>query len=232
MRVLVIEDDPATAGFICQQLQQRGYAADEVGDGGEAYERARDGDYDLIILDVLLPTLDGVSLCRQLRKDGNAVPVLMLSRAGSIDHRVAGLNAGANDYLVKPFAMRELVARLRALARASSQGGQTQLTVGDLTLDLVTRAAERSGDAIHLTEREFALLKVLMRRAGETVSRATLAAEVWGYDFDYRSNVVEAYISRLRSKIDQPFSTPLIHTDRGAGYRIAAPDGKASPSRA
>lgn len=221
MRVLVVDDDAATAAYLCQRLQENGYHAESSGDGRDAYEKASSTRYDFIVLDVVLPSLDGLTLCRRLRRDGQTVKILMLSQATAVDDRVAGLDAGANDYLDKPFAFRELLARLHALERAG-RDDPTILRVGALELDLINHTAVRSDRPIELTEREFSLLELLMQHAGESLSRTMIVSQVWGGNFMPDSNLVDVYISRLRRKIDDPFSVPLIETVHSIGYRLIA----------
>lgn len=222
MRVLVVEDEHKIAAFIKRGLEENAYAVDVAYDGDEGYEWARNFPYDIIILDVMLPKMDGITLCKRLRADGNTAAILMLTAKDEVDDRVAGLDAGADDYLVKPFAFRELLARLRALRRRNSEQRTTQLQVGDLTLDLVTHQASRNGQTIDLTAKEFALLELLMRHPNQVLSRTVIAEHVWDYDFYSQSNIVDVYIRYLRKKIDEPFDSKLIQTVRGAGYRLAA----------
>jgi DNA-binding response OmpR family regulator len=193
-------------------------------DGKEGYEWARNFDYDCIVLDIMLPKMDGLELCRRLRQEGNSTNILILTAKDTVDDRVAGLDAGADDYLVKPFAFRELLARMRALRRRSSDQRTTRLQVGDLTLDLVAHQAERQGQPITLTAKEFALLEFLMCHPNQILSRTVIAEHVWGYNFRHQSNVVDVYIWYLRRKIDDPFDVPLIQTVRGMGYRLEKPE--------
>jgi heavy metal response regulator len=224
MRVLVVEDEQKIAAFIKRGLEENAYTVDVAYNGEDGYEWASNFAYDFIVLDVMLPGMDGIALCQRLRQEGNTVPVLMLTARDTVDDRVAGLDAGADDYLVKPFAFRELLARLRALRRRHSEQRTTTLQVSGLTLDLVTHQAERQGEMIELTAKEFALLEMLMHYPNQTLSRTVIAEHVWGYDFHHESNIVDVYIRYLRRKIDDPFEPKLIQTVRGMGYRLAAPD--------
>lgn len=224
MRVLAVEDEHKITAFIKRGLEENAYAVDVAYDGEEGYDWARSFDYDFIILDVMLPKMDGISLCRRLRQEGNRANILMLTARDSIDDRVAGLDAGADDYLVKPFAFRELLARLRALARRGSEQRTTVLQVGDLRLDLMTHQAERGGHKTDLTAKEFALLELLMRHPNQVLSRTIIAEHVWDYDFYSQSNVVDVYIRYLRRKIDDPFPEKMILTVRGMGYRLVEPE--------
>ncbi len=220
MDVLVIEDDARIARLIERALVEAGYRVDVVGDGVAGLAGATQGDYNLIVLDVLLPRLDGVEVCRRLRQRGVRTPVLMLTARDAVSDRVRGLDAGADDYLVKPFALDELRARLRALQRRDAHLAEEAITVGDLTLDPARRSAERAGQHIELTEREWALLAYLARHAGQVLSEAEIIEHVWGYDTEATSNVVEVYIHYLRNKVDRGFSRPLIRTVRGVGYTM------------
>ncbi|MCL4831169.1 MAG: response regulator transcription factor [Caldilineaceae bacterium] len=221
MRVLVVEDEHKIAAFIKRGLEENAYAVDVAYDGEEGYEWAQNFPYDIIILDVMLPKLDGVALCKRLRAKGGNASVLMLTAKDAVEDRVAGLDAGADDYLVKPFAFQELLARLRALRRRGGDQRTTQLRVADLTLDLVTHLAERDDQSIDLTTKEFALLELFMRHPNQILSRTVIAEHVWDYDFYSQSNIVDVYVRYLRKKIDDPFDEKLIQTVRGAGYRLA-----------
>lgn len=223
MRVLVVEDEPKIAAFIKRGLEENTYAVDVAEDGDEGYEWARNFTYDIIILDLMLPKLNGIELCKRLRRDGNAASIIMLTAKHTVEDRIEGLDAGADDYLVKPFAFGELLARLRAVGRrATDQARTTNLCVGDLILDLVKHCAKRSGQTIDLSAKEFALLEMLMRHPNQVLGRTLIAEHVWGYDFYNQSNVVDVYIRYLRRKIDDPFETKLIQTVRGMGYRLRA----------
>jgi two-component system OmpR family response regulator len=219
MRVLVVEDDATIAGFVAKGLQQEGFAVDVADNGVDGLELARQAPYDAAIVDVMLPRLDGLSLVAALRRAGVKTPVLFLSALRSVDDRVRGLQTGGDDYLVKPFAFAELLARVQALVRRGTTAPEpARLTAGDLTLDLVTRRVERAGTVIELRPREFALLALLMRHAGRVVSKTMILSHVWDYSFDPGTNVVDVLVFRLREKIDRPFETKLIHTVRGVGY--------------
>ena len=219
MRALIVEDDPTIANFIARGLKEAGFAVDQAGDGVAGLGLARTGPHDVAIVDVMLPGLDGMALIEAMRREGIATPVLILSARQSVSDRVRGLEIGGDDYLTKPFAFPELLARVNALIRrATGAAPQTQLTVGDLTLDLMTRRAVRAGREIELRSREFALLEYLMRNAGRVVSKTMILSHVWDYAFDPRTNVVDVLVFRLREKIDKGFPTRMIHTVRGMGY--------------
>jgi len=229
MRILVVEDEPVAAAVLAKGLREHAYAVDVAADGNAALEQAAINDYDLIVLDVLLPGIDGLELCRQLRDSGTAVPILMLTARGGLDQRVEGLDAGADDYLPKPYHFPELLARIRALLRRGPNLAATVLAVEDLTIDPRARRVERAGRTIQLTSKEYALLEYLVRRTGEVVGRAEIAEHVWDDSFDPMSNLIEVYIQRLRRKIDDGHDMRLIHTRRGAGYTLAA-DADESPA--
>jgi DNA-binding response OmpR family regulator len=218
MRVLVVEDEKKTASFIRKALQAEGFAVDVCHNGDDAWAAARATPFDAIVLDIMLPGRDGLSLLRQLRDRQNATPVLLLSARGEVNERVEGLNAGADDYLPKPFVLAELIARVRALGRRGSETKSPVLRVADLTLDTVTREARRGGKAIELTTREYRLLEFLMRSAGRICGRMAILEKVWDYDFDPGSNLVDVNVMRLREKIDADFEPRLLHTVRGIGY--------------
>ncbi len=221
VRVLLVEDDLQTARFIVKGLKQEGFSVDHAPDGEEGLSLALSGEYDVAVVDIMLPRLDGLSLIDELRRERVSTPVIVLSAKGSVDDRVRGLQAGGDDYMVKPFAFSELVARIHALIRRASQTTEpTTLTVGDLTLDVVRRKVSRAGREIELQPKEFALLEYLMRNAGRVVSKTMIMEHVWDYNFDPQTNVVEARICRLREKVDRPFKHPLIHTIRGVGYVV------------
>jgi two-component system OmpR family response regulator len=223
MHVLVVEDDQKISDFIVQGLRQEGYAVDVADNGIDAFQKAMAGVYDAAVVDVMLPRMNGLDVIQDLRREGNLTPVLILSARNSVDDRIKGLQAGGDDYLVKPFSFAELIARLQALVRrATSTAEPTTLTVADLTLDLIRRTATRAGQSIELQPREFALLEYLVRNRGKIVSKTMIMDHVWGYDFDPSTNVVESRISRLRDKVDRDFEIPLIKTIRGAGYAIRA----------
>ena len=219
MRILVAEDDQVIADFVSQGLREAGYAVDVAATGSDALRRAHEGGYDAAVMDVMLPGLDGLSVIEQLRAKKNQMPVLILSARHTVDDRVKGLQAGGDDYLTKPFAFAELIARLQALLRRSGGASEpTRLTVGDLTLDLLSRRVERAGKVLDLRPREFALLEYLMRHPGRVLSKTMILSHVWGYSFDPGTNVVDVLVSRLRDQVDEGFETRLIHTVRGAGY--------------
>jgi DNA-binding response OmpR family regulator len=221
MRVLLVEDDPRVARLVERGLAEAGHQVAVAPDGAEALARAADGSYDLIVLDVLLPALDGLEVCRRLRRQRVRTPILMVTARDAVPDRVAGLDAGADDYLVKPFALDELLARVRALGRRAAPDGDAEvLRVGDLTLDPARHEARRDAQPIDLTAKEFSLLEYLMRHAGQVLTKAQITDAVWGYDSAATSNVVEIYVHYLRDKIDRGFSRPLIRTVRGVGYTI------------
>lgn len=225
MRILVVEDDAETAAYLIGGLEEEGYAVTHAGDGRDGLFLATTENFDLLIIDRMLPELDGLTLVKTLRASGNETSVLFLTTMSGIDDRVTGLNAGGDDYLVKPFAFSELLARVKALARRPrGTHVETHFKVGDLELDLLTRVVKRSGHEIALQPREFRLLEYLMRHAGEVVTRTMLLDNVWNYHFDPRTNVVESHLSRLRTKVDKGYSSELIHTVRGAGYCLRARD--------
>ena len=217
MRLLVVEDDSKIASFVVKGLKEAGFAVDHCGDGEEALIMADSTPFDALIVDLMLPQLDGLSVIQRLRAKGKRTPVLILSAKASVDDRVRGLQAGGDDYLTKPFAFTELLARVQALLRRATQGAEpTRLTCGDITLDLLTREASRAGERIDLQPREFALLEFLMRHPGRPVSKTMILEHVWDYSFDPGTNVVDVLVHRLRAKID-PDKTRL-HTLRGVGY--------------
>lgn len=223
MRILIIEDDPVIADFIGKGLRESGFAVDHAADGETGLRRALDERYDALIVDLMLPRLDGLALIDTLRARGRRTPVLILSAKHSVDDRVRGLQAGGDDYLTKPFAFAELVARLQALIRRATGAAEpTRITVGDLTLDLLTRHVERAGQTLDLRPREYALLEYLMRHPGHVVTKTMILSHVWGYNFDPGTNVVDVLVSRLREKLDRNFDTKLLHTVRGVGYVLKA----------
>lgn len=222
MRVLLVEDERRISAYVKRGLEEEGYAVDAVYTGQEALDWAEAAAYDLIILDILLPELDGISVCRELRRRGNRTPVLMLTARDTVDNRVAGLDAGADDYLVKPFAMKELLARLRAITRRNTEQPKTSvLQVADLSLDTRTHQVRRGGKRIELAAKEYAVLECLMREPGRVLTRTMIAEHVWNYDTFNQSNVVDVYVRNLRRKIDDPFDKKLIRTLRGAGYSLS-----------
>jgi two-component system, OmpR family, response regulator len=225
MRVLVVEDELRMASLIRRGLMEEGLSVDVAPNGEEALWRAKGFEYDAVVLDVMLPGMDGFETCRQLRTSGVWVPVLMLTARDSVEDRVAGLDTGADDYLVKPFAFAELLARLRALARRGTQERPTVLEVDDLKLDPATRRVWRGHSEIQLSAKEFSLLEAFMRRPDEVLSRVYLLDHAWDFAYENRSNVVDVYIRHLRSKIDEPFGCKTLETIRGAGYRLRANGG-------
>ena len=221
MRVLVIEDDKETAQFLQKSLKENGHTADLAGDGEAGLALATDGAYDVLIVDRMLPRLDGLSVIKSLRVQGNRTPVLILSALGEVDDRVKGLRAGGDDYLTKPYAYSELLARVEALGRRTApEEQQKRYAVGDLILDRLSHRVTRSGEHILLQPREYRLLEYLMQHAGQVVTRTMLLEHVWDYHFDPQTNVIDVHVSRLRAKIDKNFDKPLLHTVRGAGYTI------------
>ena len=223
MRVRVVEDDLEAQRYLVQGLKESGHVVDEASDGETGLSLSLSRSYDVAIIDRMLPKMDGLKVVAEMREHGNSTPVLFLSALSEVDDRVKGLKAGGDDYLAKPYAFVELLARIDALLRRRTPAGvKTRLGVGDLELDLLTRAAKRSGTDIELQPREFRLLEYLMRHAGQVVTRTMLLESVWEYHFDPQTNVIDVHISRLRAKIDKGFEAPLLHTVRGAGYMIRA----------
>jgi two-component system OmpR family response regulator len=222
-RVLLIEDDLGTAHEILSELADRGFAVEHAANGLDGQEKARRGEADVLIVDRLLPGLDGLSLIESLREENLRTPVLVLSALGSVDDRVRGLRAGGDDYLVKPFAFPELIARVEALLRRPGDSRDTKLRVGPLTLDLIDRTAARDGRPVELLPREFKLLEYMMRREGQVVTRAMLLEDVWNYRFVPRTNLVDVHMGRLRRKVDAAEEPPMIHSARGAGFLLRAP---------
>jgi two-component system, OmpR family, response regulator len=224
MRILVVEDDPPIADFVRKGLQEAGYAVDHAADGDEAFALATNEPYDAAVVDLMLPRMDGLSLIEALRRRGVATPFLILSAKRSVDDRVRGLEAGGDDYLTKPFALAELLARVQALIRRSSKATEpTRLTAGPLTMDLLAREVRRAGEVIELQPREFALLEYLMRNPGRAVPKSVIQQHVWDFDFDPQTNVVEVLVHRLRQKVDHGFEPKLLHTVRGVGYVLRVP---------
>jgi DNA-binding response OmpR family regulator len=230
MRVLVVEDEPRISAYVKRGLEEQGYAVDTAYTGREALVWAETVEFDLIVLDLLLPEMDGLSVCRELRRKECRSPILMLTARDALDDRVAGLDAGADDYLVKPFALRELLARLRALGRRSTDSRRSPvLRVADLEMDTRTRRVSRAGKPTRLTAKEYAVLECLMREPDRVLTRTQIAEHVWSYDVYNQSNVVDVYIRNLRRKLDDPHSLKLLHTVRGAGYRLSVePDNAAA----
>ncbi len=224
MKILLIEDDKQTADYIAKGLRQHGHVVDQVDNGRDGLYLATGDPYDVMVVDRNLPKMDGLSMVKAARDAGTRTPTLFLTTMGGVDDRVAGLEAGGDDYLVKPFAFAELLARISALARRPPLVAQTKLQVGGLELDLLSRSVTRDGKPIDLLAQEYKILEYLMRHAGEIVTRTMLLEKVWDFHFDPKTNIVETHISRLRSKIDKGFDKPLLHTVRGAGYVIRAAD--------
>jgi DNA-binding response OmpR family regulator len=222
MRLLVVEDEPAAAALLAKGLREQSYAVDVAPDGQHATRLLTINEYDVVILDLMLPGISGLEVCRRIREGGRHVPVLMLTARDGVDDRVAGLDAGADDYLAKPFHFPELLARLRALLRRRSTVMRAVLQVADLTIDPRARRVDRAGRPIPLTAKEYALLEYLASREGEVVTRADIAAHVWDDSYDSVSNLIDVYIQRLRRKIDDGGAVRLIHTRRGAGYALTA----------
>jgi two-component system OmpR family response regulator len=225
MKFLLIEDDLETAAYIRRGLEQEGHVVDHAEEGNQGLLLAADTSYSVLIVDRMLPSMDGVTIVKAMRAADVRTPVLFLTTLGGIDDRVSGLNAGGDDYLVKPFALSELLARLNALARRPPMvDAETVLTVADLQMDRLRRAVKRADQKIDLQPREFKLLEYLMKNAGRLVTKTMLLENVWDFHFDPKTNIVETHISRLRAKVDRGFATELIHTIRGSGYMISAPD--------
>jgi two-component system OmpR family response regulator len=222
MNILLIEDDESVAGYVRDGLGRAGYQVEWVADGESGWERARDGDFGVLVVDRMLPGLDGLSLVERLRREDIDTPVLILSALGEVDDRVQGLQKGADDYLAKPFSFEELQARIEVLSRRrrAEQGTPTTLEVQDLHMDLLSQSVKRGDNQISLQPREYKLLEFLMRHSGQVVTRAMLLEHVWGYHFDPQTNVIDVHISRLRQKIDKDFGHSLLVTVRGAGYRL------------
>jgi two-component system OmpR family response regulator len=225
LKVLIIEDDPVTSGYLVKALGESGHNAEALADGAQGLQRASNEDYDVLVIDRMLPSMDGLTVIENLRSEGHGTPVLIVSALGEVDDRVRGLRSGGDDYLVKPFAFAELLARLEALSRRPQGGsGPTQLSLADLELDPLARSVKRAGQKIELKPREFQILEYLMRHAGHVVTRTMLLEAVWDYHFDPETNVIDVHISRLRQKVDKGFGSPLLHTVRGAGYILREED--------
>ena len=222
MRILVVEDEHKIANSIKKGLAQEGFAVDVAYDGTEGYDLASSEEYDVVILDIMLPGMDGVTICKKLRQEKNHTPILMLTAKGQIQDKVQGLNSGADDYVVKPFAFEELLARVKALSRRPKNGGSTKLLVNDLELDSVSYEVKRGGVRVTLSRKEFSLLEYLMRNPGKIINKDQIIAHVWDYDSDVLPNTVEVYIGYLRQKVDRAFpdKKPLIQTIRGFGYKV------------
>jgi len=222
MKILLIEDDPETADHVCHALRAQGHEVEESRDGAEGLAAARGGQHAALIVDRMLPSLDGLSLVKRLRAEGSQIPVLFLTTMSGIDDRVAGLNGGGDDYLTKPFALVELVARVNAIARRGDSRQPVTLHVGDLEMDLIRRTVHRGGKTVELQPQEFKLLEYMLRNAGRVVTRSMLLENVWELHFDPRTNIVETHMSRLRAKMDRGYAIELIHTIRGNGYILRA----------
>ncbi len=223
MRALIVEDDGTIADFVARGLREAGFAVDVAADGEAALERTRQQAYDVAVVDLMLPKRDGLAVIDEMRRHAIDTPVLILSARRSVDDRVKGLQAGGDDYLTKPFAFAELLARVQALVRRATRAPEpTTLTVDDVVLDLLSRRVTRAGKPIELHRREFALLEYLMRNAGRVVSKTMILSHVWEYNFDPQTNIVDVLVSRLREKIDRPFAKRLLHTVRGVGYVLRA----------
>jgi len=220
VRILVVEDEEAIADFLRQGLSEAGYAVDMAADGAEALHWVDIADYDVVVLDLMLPEVDGLEVCAELRRRGVPTPVLMLTARDTVEDRVAGLDSGADDYLVKPFAFAELLARIRALLRREPALKGTLLQVADLTLDTLSREVCRAGQPISLTSKEYSLLEFLIRHPNQTLTRTLIAEHVWDYDFDNLSNIIDVHIFALRRKLDDGHAVKLLHTVRGVGYRL------------
>jgi DNA-binding response OmpR family regulator len=229
MRLLLVEDDTRIARFVAKGLREQAYAVDVAGTGDDALYQAAVNTYDLIILDVMIPAPDGFAVCRELRKAGQRVPILMLTARDAVEDRIAGLDHGADDYLTKPFEFRELLARLRALLRRSGELRPAKITIADLVLDTGAQTAKRAGRHVTLTAKEYALLEYLARNAGRVVGRADIAEHVWDETFDPFSNLIEVYINRVRRKIDADSPRPLLHTRRGMGYVLGNEEDLPAP---
>jgi two-component system OmpR family response regulator len=226
MRILIIEDDREARDYLAKAFRESGHIADAAPDGLDGYALAREGEYDVLVVDRMLPKLDGLSLIRSLREQKVETPAIILSALGQVDDRVKGLRAGGDDYLPKPYSFSELLARVEVLAKRGGSGGRgeaTSYTVGDLVVDRLSHRVTRGGQEITLQPREFRLLEYLVRHAGRVVTRTMLLEQVWDYHFDPQTNVIDVHVSRLRSKIDKGFDRPLIHTIRGAGYMVRDP---------
>lgn len=222
MKVLIVEDDRRISSFVQKGLREQGYAVDVCADGDEGFHLASTGSYTVVLLDIMLPGRDGLSILRALRAGKNTVPVILLTARSGLDERVEGLNLGADDYLPKPFYMEELIARMIAVSRRATGEQLSVIRHGDLTLNLITRDVRRGDAPVELTGREFNLLELLLRSPGRVYSRTQLLEHVWGYDFDPQTNIIDVYIRRIRHKIDTPGTPSLIETVRGVGYRIAS----------
>lgn len=218
MRILIVEDEKKVAGFIKKGLEEETYAVDVAYDGEEGFHLAAMNDYDMIILDLMLPKMDGLEVLTQLRDKKVSTPILLLTAKDAVEDKVTGLNKGADDYLTKPFAFSELLARIRSLLRRGQAETQTELKVGDLILDMVSHKVSREGEEIELTGKEYSLLEYFMRNEGKVLTRTMIAEHVWDYNFDTFTNVIDVYVNHLRKKIDKKYPAKLLHTLRGVGY--------------
>jgi two-component system copper resistance phosphate regulon response regulator CusR len=232
MRVLLVEDDERIARFVAKGLREESYAVDVVGDGNGALYQSEINDYDLIILDVMIPGMDGFAVCRAIRTGGKHIPILMLTARDAVDDRITGLDAGADDYLTKPFEFRELLARLRALLRRPTELRAPRIVVGELELDTASQTAKRGARSIPLTTKEYALLEYFARNAGRVVGRSEIAEHVWDETFDPFSNLIEVYVNRLRRKLGDEEGKPLLQTRRGSGYVLCAADSSGKETSA
>src|SRR5271157_273902 len=230
MRLLLVEDDARIARFVAKGLREESYAVDVVGNGNDAVYQAEINDYDVVILDVMIPGMDGFATCRAIRAKGKRTPILMLTARDGVEDRITGLDSGADDYLTKPFEFGELLARLRALLRRPRDVRSPKIVVGDLVLDTAAQTVKRGNRTISLTTKEYALLEFLARNAGRVIGRAEIAEHVWDESFDPFSNLIEVYVNRLRRKIDEGSAKPLLQTRRGSGYVLAAPPETAAPA--
>jgi two-component system copper resistance phosphate regulon response regulator CusR len=230
MRILLVEDDRRIARFVAKGLREQAYAVDVVDDGDAAIYKLSINDYDAVILDVMIPGRDGFQVCRELRSTGMAVPVIMLTARDTVQDRITGLDSGADDYMIKPFAVTELLARLRALLRRGRAVRPATISIADLVLDTGAQRATRNGRALALTTKEYALLEYLARETGRVVSRAEIAEHVWDENFDPMTNLIDVHINRLRRKVDSDFPVRLIQTRRGVGYLLASPNRAESPT--
>lgn len=225
MRILIVEDDPEAAHFMAKGLRELGHVVDHAEDGEDGYALGREGGYDVLVIDRMLPRMEGLTVVERLRGDGVETPILILSALGKVDDRVKGLRAGGDDYLVKPYAFSELEARIEALVRRRDpRAVETTLKVGSLEMDLLSREVRRDGKVLELLPREFRILEYLMKNAGRVVTRTMLLENVWEYHFDPQTNVIDVHMSRLRAKLDKGFEMPMLETVRGAGYRLKALD--------
>lgn len=224
MRILIAEDERDLNQLIKKRLKNAGYSVDACFDGEEVFDYLLCAEYDALVLDIMMPKMDGITVLKKLRREGNTLPVLLLTAKDSIEDRVTGLDAGADDYLVKPFSFDELLARVRALLRRQSEVRNPVLKLDDLVMDTASKTVQRGGKKLLLTSKEYALLEYLLRHQGQTLTRSQISDHVWNFDFDYDSNIVDMYIRYLRNKVDKPFPNKLIHTVRGFGYAMRCGD--------